>query len=698
MSSGACSHFVQHAWKADICANCLRPRLKHDDNIVDAVSPVQVDEVSSSPNASSVQVGTNLPESSHLSNADAAKPLPVRAKPAVSMKPATPKKPNLTRDQVPIKSDIQQSSEHISSEHLTLLKSKGSVTNNASDSSLTEKELLNSSVGVSDVLDSTDICIASENKCENKAHETTFHHYDLYDVSARELPGMPKQPEVIIGTSDNDNSIGLASEPERRKFQTLPVSAMPVDDVAEEHVAMPYNVVDITIRRPRASGINPLISDSASASNSSPSTGVSTWPSKPQPAKRQIDSRSPPKPRERVTKQKEQAGASVNAEVSSGQDLDSCAKAPAGCSKMGTSDLVSERYAHRIYEEIDDFDVEQPCSKAGEELSRQTPIRLSVGKSPAFEAKMAALASLDLGKTAKQSCTTAPTVIQSEESLSCKTDVASSIHDTIIVPAAKPEKARKSGGKTFFQKLLKFGSKDTSEAVQSSTANRTDEGSMNVIECPDSPSSGRISVEDNVTSSSDAVPTEAAQLTEKQAMLMNLKDCLAKRQTSVGGELGEVSPINSRTRSSESTPLRCPTQSSTSVEQMQERHGSSVEKAQKQTVLDASPGSDSQANVPAIKEQPSSKDIIISASEHTCKEPDVDKGLHRVDKKGNEVQRLEVKDLTVTTEDSGNVDCSVSTCSSDAISPTPSDLSMESSDHASLKRKSRTDRQGIRHI
>ena len=694
MSDGACRQFVRHAWKEDVCANCLRSRLKHADHVDVPVSPApsQHSRSTSSPTAPSVHVGMNSSE------VDAAKPSPVKMKPAVSAKPATPKKPNLLAEQVSAKSDIKQSNEHISRERLMPSKSKDSVPNSSSDFRSSEEELINSSDDVSDVVRSKEICVTNEKEVHSS--EKTFHHYDLYDVTARELSGTPKQPEVVI--EDESIRLSLDSESEHRKFRTLPASAMRADDVAEEHVAMPYNVVDITVRRPRVSDIDPPISDVASANSNSSSAGVSTWPSGPQPAKRQAIPRSPPKPRERASKYKEQVAVSLNTDASSFQDPDpgNCSK-PSVVSRMMPSDIVSERYAHRIYEEIDDLDVEQSCSKADVELSRQTATRSSMGKSPAFEAKMAALASLDLGKTVQQIGTVSSTASLPEDSPAVKTTVASSVQDTVVVPAEKPEKTRKSGGKTFFQKLLKFGSKDTSEAVQSSIANRNDEGGMNVVECPDSPSSGRKNVMDDDTSSSSAVLTQTAQLTEKQAMLMNLKDCLAKRQTSIGIESSETFPVHSGTQSSEPTPLRSSTQPAGSVQPMQ-GYGSSMEKTEKQTivtpalpVLETPPAADSQASDLAIQEQPSSKDVSISAPQHACKESDADRGLQSVDKKGNEVQRLKVKDLTVTTEDAGNVDGSVSTCSSDAVSPTPSDLSVDGTDHHSLKRKSRADRQGI---
>ena len=699
MSGGVCSQFVLHAWKTDVCASCLRPRLKHADRTDFSVSSSQSEQVhsTSSPTAQSMHVGTQLSESAHSSNVGAAKPSPAKVKPTVSTKPAMPKKPNLTRDQVSVKSDIKQSDEHISGEHLMQSKSEGSVPQNSSAVRFTEEELINSFDGVS-----KEMCTTNEDEVPVQSNEKAFHHYDLYDVTARESSETTKQPEAVVETACEDKCVSrnLDVELEHRKFQTLPVSAMRVDEVAEEHVAMPYNVVDITMRRPHVSNIDSLVSDTTSAGSNSPSIGVNTWPSKPQPTKRQMIPRSPPKPQERLSKHKEQAATSLNMEVSSREVADGCTKAPAIASKVLPSELVSERYAHRIYEEIDDLNVEQSFTVADTELSRQTTARFSVGKSPAFEAKMAALASLDLGKTVKQVSTVAPDVSLPEEMPAVKATVASSVQDTVVVPAAKPEKTRKSGGKTFFQKLLKFGSKEASEAAQSSTVNGTDDNSLDVLQCPDSPSSGVTNVPADAVSSFSAVPTQTVQLTEKQAMLMNLKDCLAKRQTSIGNESSEVARFYSRTQSSERTPLQSSTQSTSSVQPMP-RCDSNVEKTEKQTVVrpipvpESCPVAVSQASGPSIHEQPSSKDGLISAPQPTGKESDVDKGQQSVDKKGNRLQQLEVRDLTVVTEDAGNVDSSMSTCSSDAVSPTPSDLSVESTDHPSLKRKSRTDRPGI---
>ena len=690
MSGGQCIRFVAHAWKTDICANCLRPSLKHADHGDVSTSPVQHEHAhsASSSAAVSMNAGTHLSESSKIG---AAKLSPVKPKPAVSAKPATAKKPNLTGDQVPVKPHIRQSSDCVSGEHLMPSRSKSGVVNNSSVFTFTEEGSVNSSDGVSDVAHVKDVCITDEK--EEHSNQKTFHHYDLYDVTARELNGTPKQPEVVIGTASESTGHNLDCESEQRKFRTLPVSATRVDDVPEEHVAMPYNVVDITLRRPCVTNGDPLSLD-PSVSSSSPPAAVGTWPSKPQPAERQIVPRSPPKPRERVSKPQEQVAVSTNVEVASLQDTDGCAKTPAVASNVMSSDLVSERYAHRIYEEIDDLDIEQCGSKADVEWSRQTTSRSSAGKSPAFAAKMAALASLDLGKTRQVATVAAPTMNTPEESLETKSTVASSVQDTIVVSAAKPEKTRKSGGKTFFQKLLKFGSKDTSEAVQSSAVSRTDEGNTNVIECSGSPSCGVVTNDDAVSSSSVS-PTQTTQLTEKQAMLMNLKDCLAKRQTS---ESSEISPIHSRTRSLEPTHLRTSAQSTGSIQPVQGQ-GSSMEKSEKQAavvpILEASPVVDSQASHLPIQEQSSSKDVSVSAPQQAGKESDTDIGLQGVtDKKSKERQRFEVKDLTVTTEDAGNADCSLSTCSSDAVSPTPSDLSAESSDHPSLKCKARTDRQG----
>jgi len=659
MSEGVCRQFVPHAWKSDVCANCQRPRLKHVDN-ADVSVCLESEHGSASPAAVSKHVSTHLSDSPHRSPTGAVKPSPVKAKPAVSAKPEKPKKPCLVGDQTSGKSDSKPCGERVVTDHLPLSKSKNAVSN---DSSINASQITHAA--------------GTHTEEEKKMHlnDDMDHHYDVYDVTARGLSGTPGQLEVDNGTNGGDKVVDQRLESECRKFGTLPVTAMRDDEVAEEHVAMPYNVVDVTIRRPHASNITTRTSDTVS-------TG--TWPTKPQPTKRQAVAKSPPKPRERLSKSKERASPS-NVEVSGRQELDGCADTHAVDRKLVESDseLVSERYAHRIYEDIEDLDVDQ--------FSPKTAVRSSV-KSAAFEAKIAALASLDFGKTAKLTTAVAPAASPPvEESSPVKTDIAS-VQDAVVVPATKPEKARKGGGKSFFQKFLKFGSKDASETTRSSTS--SDESSSRVVQNPgtDSPSSGRTDASNDDNFSPDVVPSQAVPLSEKQVMLMNLKDCLAKRQTSIGSDSSEISPAHLRTRS-ESTPVQS---SVASVGSIQSARGNNLEENEKRGIIAGEtlpPVHDSQPS-PPIHVQPASANVSLSSPPHPGEESSENvKTLQTVDKRGKEMQRLEV---AVAPEDSGNVDCSVSTCSSDAVSPTPSDLSVEGGDHHSLKRKSRTDRQGNR--
>jgi len=662
MSGEVCMQFVLHAWKVDVCANCLKPRSKH---VTDADASVHLQPEHCR--------NTHNFESARASNISASKPSPVKVKPAVSAKPEKPKKPTVVRDQTSVKSEIKQCDEHISAEHLTPSKSKNTVSDDAPHFQFAEQDIMSSSHAAPEFAHTTDTCVEDESEvCSN---EKTAHHYEVYDVTARGLSGTPREIKVGNGTAGEVKTVHQTPESEHGKFQTFPLAAMRAIEVAEEHVAMPYNVVDVTVPR----------QPSSSAGIHGATVPTSTWPNKPQPAKRQVISKSSPKPQERVTKFKEQTPSNVD--VSGQKEPDGCAKTSAAVSKIVQSDLVSDRYAHRIYEDIDDLDVDQFSSK--------TAARSSVSKSPAFEAKVAALASLDLRKTGKQVTTVAPTVNPPEESVSLKSDVALPAQDSVVVPASKQEKTRRSGGKTFFQKFLKFGSKDTAEVTRGTAIGSSDEVSLKAAQCPGSPSPGRVSVSDDAKSSPESVPPQVALLNEKQAMLMNLKDCLAKRQTSVGSDSVEVPPVQARTRSSEPTPLRSSIQS---VSNVQQAHGNNMEKNDKLTVIlqETSPPVDSQtANLPVSDQQPISISVSASVPPHACKElSDPDKSLQSVDKKSNEIQRLEVKDLTIVTEDAANVDCSVSTCSSDAVSPTPSDLSVEGSDHHSLKRKSRADRQG----
>ena len=674
MSDGVCTQFVLHAWKTDVCANCLRPRLKHE------ASAFSQSEHHCSTSSTSKHVNSDLAETTHATNVCAAKPSPVKAKPVISSKPEKPKKPCLVGEQDSVKSDIKQCDERTSTEHVTPSKMKNADPNNPLHFQFTEEESLSFSVGASEATHTTDM--RSESEKDMHSNDKTFHHYEVYDVTARGLSGAQRELKGNA-TASEDNIVDQSLESESRKFQTLPVTAKREIEVAEEHVAMPYNVVDVTILRPRTSNIFHS-SDAASGGNSAVAT-TSTWPNKPQPAKRQMIPKTSPKPRERVTKPKGETLSSSNVEVSSHQEPGGCAEASAVAGKIMQSDLVSERYAHRIYEDIDDLDVDQSSYK--------TAAHSLVNKSPAFEAKLAALASLDFGKTNKPVTPVASAVNPTEETAPAVTNT-SSVQDTVVVPAMKQEKIRKSGRKTFFQKFLKFGSKDTSEAGQSSAISSSDEASSKVAQCSSSPSPGRINVSDDAKSSVDALPPQPVALSEKQAMLMNLKDCLAKRQTSIGSDSSEVSSIHSRTRSSESTPLRSSIQSVSSVQQV---HGINAEKNEQHTVTlpETLPPADSLSGSSPIHKQPSSTDVSFSPPPHSCTVlSEMEKSPRNVDKKDNEVQRLVVKDLTVVTEDVGTVDCSVSTCSSDAISPTPSDLSVEASDHHSLKRRSRTDRQG----
>ena len=635
----------------------------------------------SSPVADQQHVDMSLSESTHLSRDVGAKPSPVKVKPTLSAKPEKPKKPCLVSEGVSVKSDVK----HLH-ERPTQSASKNNVPDNSSDFQLTEESVC--SLHASEAARNKQMCDAEEKKTHS--NDNPSHIYHVYDITAKGMSGTPKELEADKGTVGEDRIVGHSVETEPRKCRTLPVSVMRVLDVAEEHVAMPYNVVDVTLPRP---------SEVAAPSSDTPAA-TTTWPCKPQPAKRQIISRTPPKPRERGTQAKEEAVHSSDVEVLSSQGQDGCAMAKAGdiASKTVPSDL-SERYAHRIYEDIDEFHADESCVKMETELTRQTAARSSVSKSPAFEAKIAALASLNLGKPTKPVTTVAPSENPPEECPVLDINTASSIQDPVVVAATKPEKSRKSGGKTFLQKFLKFGSKNTSEPAQDSGSGSSDEASLKVVQISGSSSPRMTNFSDDATSCADSVPSHTPPLTDKQAMLMNLKDCLAKRQTSDSSEIS-VSPVHSRTRSSE------PTQSSGSVQaandvELQTR-GNEPERNEKDgtVVVETLPAVDSQASCLRMQRQSTSTDISVSPLP-ACKQlSDTDNCLlQTTDKQDDDTQRLEVKDLTVVTDDAGagggsNLDCCMSTCSSDAVSPTPSDMSVsEACDH-SLKHKTRADRQG----
>ena len=659
MSDGVCSQFVLHAWKVDICANCLKPRLKHA-NCTDDSVPSQQCCSSPPPAAVSKQPDVKLSEATNLTTSSVAKPSPVKPKPTISAKPEKPrKKPCLGANQSIIKPGDTQSAEQSSAKHLAPSQLKNVALITSSESQVTDS--ISSSAEASTVVCGKEIRDDGEN--ETCSNAKTFHHYDVYDVSARELSGFPSELDVNNRATRKDETVGksLVSE-EHGNFQTLPRAT----DIAEEHVAMPYNVVDVTVRRPLPSNI-PQDSNMVLSTT----TPTSTWPSKPQPAKRQTASpnQNQPKPRERITLTKEQSACSSSVDISTALD---------NVNKALPSDLVSERYAHRIYEEIDDLEVGRNTETANPNSTRS-----SAGKSPAFEAKMAALASLDLGKGGKPVATVTPSPNPPEVS---SVD-ATSGEDGAVVPFARPEKTRKSGGKTtFFKKFFKFGSKDVSpETEQSSAPKSSDGASMKVTQSCEGPFPPSTNACEDAKTSEDAVVPQAAPLTEQQAVLISLKDRLAKRQTSVGVDSGEGSPIHARMQPSDSSVQKSSIESDSDVLRC-----STVDKSE-QRDAETAPVSDSQTDIHPIQREPSSKDAVVSPPYPQILE--IANGDEAV--KATEGQLLEVKDLTVVTDDGGgNLDCSMSICSSEAISPTPSDLSVDASDHHSLKRKSRSDRQG----
>jgi len=665
MSGDGCSQFVLHAWKADICANCLRSRSNHMADAETAAAadvsiPAQTEHHCSTTSPAKHDSAHNS-ESPRSSNFAAAKPSPVKAKPIISAKPAKSKKPNLVGGQTSVKSDISQCDEHISAERSASSESKITVTSDRSSVQLTAEKL--SSLAAAEFLHTADTCI--ENEKQMCANEKMFHHYEVYDVSARGLSGTPRDVELGNKTASSGPKVLKA---EHGKFQTLPLG---VTEVAEEHVAMPYNVVDVTLPRQFS------LSDSATLP-------ASSWPNRPQPAKRQAISKSPPKPQERVTITNSQTVSSSNIGVADHQESEGCSEASATISRMAQSDLVSDRYAHRIYEDIDDLRVDHFSSK--------TNAHSSITKSPAFEAKMAALALLEFKKTSEPVTTVALAANPPEETVSLQSDIILLAQDSAVVPTTKTEKTHKNGGKTFLQKFFKFGSKETVETAQTCTTGSSDEASLKVVQCQDSLSPGK-GISDDGKLSPDAVLPQAAPLNEKRAMLMNLKDCLAKRQTSAVSSSVENSPDHSRTRSLEPTPLQISVQSTSSLHENSEEKDDKHNSVLQETLPPMKSHFDSRS---IHDQQPVSTSGLTSVPPEAPKElAEIDRSLRIVDMKSVEMQRLEVKDLTIVTEDAAaNAECSVSTCSSDAVSPTPSDLSVEGSDHHSLKRKSRTDRQG----
>jgi len=300
-----------------------------------------------------------------------------------------------------------------------------------------------------------------------KGNSSPSHIYQVYDISAKGLSGTPAPLGPAVD-AELDASVVRSGTLDRNSMTGSMIRSCRILDVAEEHVAMPYTVVDVTV------------STLTRQSNKEREKQPPCLPSTPAP----ITSSTLPRTQSSTTNRSVAQNSSN--ELGSLQRVNNDNEAGNKTVEVVTSDLEDSeenwpKYMPKgIYEDICDDDYEKrPTVTRGSELTRNTSARLSLAKSSNFEAKLAALASLDLGKPAggKVSSYAAPVPAKRDvrqeviplQELAEVVAVSSEV-DKNVQPAAiaRQDKARKSGGKSFFQKLLKIKTKDVGDVCSKS--------------------------------------------------------------------------------------------------------------------------------------------------------------------------------------------------------------------------------------
>jgi len=742
MADELCSRFQQHAWKTDACANCLKPKSRHEGSAPDASRPTPARRQSKESTAVAPRVNdavvtvndvigqraklekiTNVGNSEEtilskesLTSKTGAKPSPIKAKPSIGSKPTLSQKPAvLSKDNLYnalVAGDtgkvISTSCGQAASETIENVDSLGACVANKCESSELVADLLsdyppilksdcNTNV-VKNIFSGT-----SPAKCLSESK--TSHYYQVYDITARNMEEELAMDSAEYTTKNNtDNKIvGVKIKSGKR------VQAMQMVEVAEEQIAMPYNVVDVTIRRPKASDCYPQLPSTPAPSDSNGFTG-NTWPAsgKHQSAIKEVSPMSSPVPRQRSTKVTE------SSKVVSEQHKTSSTGTHAQANEVTDSDHCFDRYAHRVYEDIEDTKTSVSMSSLSVRNGQQSLSRSTGAKSAAFEARVAALSTLDLGKSnsQKQAPGVSGSIEQSEGVKSDEQMASPSKKKPEIVPVelSKPDKVRKKeGSKSFFHKLLKLGSKDSSKDVKDiKELTLMSDNNEKVLHSRKN-IDGSIVEEHLVAEASNpdllvsSAPACLASvvINEKQAVLMNLKDCLVKRHMSTAVENTANSSV-SLAPNENVVPLS----NVTSHCENTNEHINDVLKLEMTVVpvQDDGPMQEIPCPMPAprigstkIQPAPDSSEVLSTSIVQTSAANVLEHNLEEDSSCDQHGISGDVVALTVVTENPQMLENFASPCSSsDAVSPTPSDQCLEGTDQLTRKRSRAEQKPGER--
>lgn len=328
-----------------------------------------------------------------------------------------------------------------------------------------------------DVLDSSTKHISSSN---SKEKSSGSHYYQIYDISASGLSGTPDPIDV-------PEQNGVAETGKRTDAKGTRASVCRVVDVVEEpqNVAMPYTVVDVTVCQPNKdqllSKAPPQLPSTPAPIRDNGATSVaqnSTLPAnRPWLTRdgtdllRHTTLNSSPKSTHDLSKS---GLTNLSTDLCPGET--SSARGTAVLPLDGKF-LVGKMANQDLYEDIassnHDNDKHSSSSSLNSEIN-PTP-SATVVKSAALEAKMAALSKLDLSRAiAPQAMSTLPARM---DDIKLDTLAAGDKQDPgetselkageMVITLNRQEKGRKSGGKSFFQKFLKRGNKETMAEAQS---------------------------------------------------------------------------------------------------------------------------------------------------------------------------------------------------------------------------------------
>lgn len=299
---------------------------------------------------------------------------------------------------------------------------------------------------------------------------SSSHYYQIYDISAKGLSGKPEPME--IPEEGKEEAVGAESAKAIRGCRAVEL----IDD-QHNNTAMPYNVVDVTkcplTKDQMISKIPPQLPSTPAPNRSSgvPSGVSNTLPSSQTSSMRDFadllkNTAVSPKTLRKSVEQdatRFRTGESSAASTSSHLLTDNTRTS---VEEKTTNEDVNKD----LYEDIGGCSRETDRQQLSSSVGNNPVTCTSSLRSSAFEARLAVLVKCDLGRAVSQGTLTSGTI--STDDLKAEGSSVTDKQESSDVIATdskfgesntigRQEKSRKSGGKSFFQKFLKRGNKES---------------------------------------------------------------------------------------------------------------------------------------------------------------------------------------------------------------------------------------------